>query len=760
MTSSELLSTWDYLADELAPGVPIIANLNTWNNAEQSLRNRVGATSPNLYSWLQSNGYASSVTPVTYSLPAGALPSGSAIGLSGGDEIWFTTDATDPRSSGGAIGQTALRYSSDIQLPDGTVQMLARVKSGNSWSAARPMIYQVGAPTLQITESTVEYVEITNNGVTPIDLEYFRLQGDVRFKFDYNRSPIIAPGQTVIIAEDAAVFTARWATEPDGQFLGRINGDELLRLVDTELNAQYQVSSPLVVDGVPGSFSRPEPEAADPPGLILNEWNAVTASNTAEDADPRLGTVAGNGGDWFELVAVNDTDVRGWRLETSDADSLATIALSQNALWSDIPAGTIITFSQEPVTAQDGTIYNTDVSLDPDTDDWWIHIVTGTANPYTNQTAFPASADNWSLRIANANNITQWGPVGEGLGALLSGVSQSEIGELEANPAPNLDPVTAPYDDGNGSTFGAPNAYGGSFQNFHVLRTGANPGENTNCDATLDLDDALLILEYGVNNRTNFPKLPTQRPEYSNQCRRRRHQPRRFHKHPRRAHHQPMRHRQRQRLLPTCRIVPTRAPRCRRHHRQGPRPTANGRTRPESVGAVRSPTRTWYGCGCGLVGTHPTRTRRRSSCRSSRTCRRSRRRVRTRRRNTTTPTAGNTTRATSGTSRLADSAGPSGGPADRAPRCPIGGQRDSGRSSFPPRSNRRQRPEQQRRRLPPGGWSQGPGWRRCRSASSPARPRVCSNQRSRRWSWRWAEAIESASATGSCGRWARSSDSP
>lgn len=512
MTSPQLLSTWDSLAGELAPGVPLVANVNTWNGAQQSMRSRVGSTSAGLYAWMQQNGYASTVVPVAYSLPAGDIPSGSTIQLSGGDEIWFTVDGTDPRATGGAVSGTALRYSGDIAPADGTVQMLARVKSGNNWSAAVPVIYQVGAPTLQITEATVEYVEITNTGVTPINLEYFRLQGDVRFKFDYNRSPIIAPGQTVIIAEDSAVFAARWGTEPFGQFLGRINGNELLRLVDTELNTQYQVSSPLVVDGVPGSFVRPEPEAADPPGLILNEWNAVTSSNSTDDPDPRLGSVPGNGGDWFEVVTVNDTDVRGWRLEASDADSLGTIVLSQNALWSDLPAGVIITFSQDPVIAEDGTVYDTDVSLDPDTNDWWIHVVTGTANPYTNQTTFPASADNWSLRIANAVGTTQWGPVGEGLGALLSGVSQSEVGELEAHPAPGLDPVTAPYDDGKGSTFGAPNAFDGTFQNFFVLRTGANPGENTNCDATLDIVDALLIAQFGANNRSDFGRCPLDDP--------------------------------------------------------------------------------------------------------------------------------------------------------------------------------------------------------------------------------------------------------
>ena len=512
MTSTSLLETWDALADELAPAVPLVYTESAWRSAEQSMRNRVGSAAPSLYTWLRQSGYASSIDPVEYSLPAGNVASGSTVTLSGGDEIWFTLDGTDPRAAGGAVSDSALRYSEEIALPDGTVQMLARVKSGDAWSAARPMIYRVDAASVLISEATAGYVEITNQGTTAVDLEYWRLQGDVRFKFDYDRSPIIQPGETIVLADNADVFEARWGRPADGEFLDKVNGTSLLRLVDTELVTQHEIVAPLYTDGVPGDAQRPTPEAGDPPGLILNEWNAVSNSNTPSDPDPRLGTVTGNGGDWFEVVTVNDVDLRGWQLEASDADSVATIELSNNSLWSDIPAGAIITFSENRIVAEDGTIYDTDTSLDPDNGDWWIHIVTGEANPYTNQTNFPASADDWSLRITDDAGDIRWGPVGEGLGALAGGVGTSEVGELEADPSPALDPVTAPYDDGNGSTFGAPNSFGGRVQIFAVLRGEVITGADADCDAALDVADALFIVQYTVDNRVDAGRCPLADP--------------------------------------------------------------------------------------------------------------------------------------------------------------------------------------------------------------------------------------------------------
>ena len=51
--------------------------------------------------------------------------------------------------------------------------------------------------------------------------------------------------------------------------------------------------------------------------LILNEYNAVDKDEIFEEGgrDSHFDAVAGNGGNWFELVVVSDgLDARGWKL--------------------------------------------------------------------------------------------------------------------------------------------------------------------------------------------------------------------------------------------------------------------------------------------------------------------------------------------------------------------------------------------------------------------------------------------------------------
>jgi hypothetical protein len=81
--------------------------------------------------------------------------------------------------------------------------------------------------------------------------------------------------------------------------------------------------------------------------LFVNEYNGVRGDRylnggdaAADDdgeqaADPYLGRIVGNGGNWFELVVTAETlDVRGWQIGIDDDDgtTLATLTFSQNPL--------------------------------------------------------------------------------------------------------------------------------------------------------------------------------------------------------------------------------------------------------------------------------------------------------------------------------------------------------------------------------------------------------------------------------------------
>jgi len=256
--------------------------------------------------------------------------------------------------------------------------------------------------------------------------------------------------------------------------------------------------------------------------VILNEYNGVSSSNRlnggvipvppdGDGEDTFFGTVDGNGGDWFELVVVGDgsagtIDMRGWKIEIKEAAGDVfvpqdTLVLSQDSYWAAVPTGTILTFT-EKTTAEGGL-------------DTWIHKADRRGQPggstpgaggyvWSNINIFDVTyidqaASTIGGGIGVSSNNTQFrilkprvgspgdydivaGPAGEGIQPL-SGVNNTEVLELEADPTPAIspyldeaaaqDPLNFIYDDGKGSTFGSPNRFNGGSQaqNFDAYRT-------------------------------------------------------------------------------------------------------------------------------------------------------------------------------------------------------------------------------------------------------------------------------------------------
>jgi hypothetical protein len=172
----------------------------------------------------------------------------------------------------------------------------------------------------------------------------------------------------------------------------------------------------------------------------------------------------GNGGDWFELVVITDhLDMRRWKFDIYDNGSLDEILeLTNHSIWRDLRSGTIITVSED---------VPSDVSYNPAAGDWWINVrASNDADGlYIEASDFPVSSNNWQLRIRNANGVVIFGPAGEGISPA-SGISNTEIFRLEADPSSSITPSSNSYDDGKDfSTFGAPNQWG--VQTFGQLRT-------------------------------------------------------------------------------------------------------------------------------------------------------------------------------------------------------------------------------------------------------------------------------------------------
>ncbi len=217
--------------------------------------------------------------------------------------------------------------------------------------------------------------------------------------------------------------------------------------------------------------------------VILNEYNAVAGStflnggNASADADgvrasdSYFGRVAGNGGDWFELVVITDhLDMRNWKLDTYENGAfLETLDLTNHSIWADLRSGTIITVSED---------LPGDINYNPAGGDWWINVQANNNADglYIKATNFTVSNNDWQLRIRNAASVVMFGPAGEGVSPA-SGISDTEIFRLKADPSASITPTSTDYGDGkNFSTFGSSNRWGQ--QDFSQLR-GVAPSPST-----------------------------------------------------------------------------------------------------------------------------------------------------------------------------------------------------------------------------------------------------------------------------------------
>lgn len=189
-------------------------------------------------------------------------------------------------------------------------------------------------------------------------------------------------------------------------------------------------------------------------------------------------------GDWFELVVVGDgtagstVDMRGWtlRVDNNGTNNVGRFTLSNHSYWSNVLAGTILTFHEDNTAAAglDTGILLTDNFA---TSGWGHTNIYVGDSTYVNTSAgdydgsFPIDQSNSQIAILDSTPTIVFGPAGEGhVGYIGGGVSAPEVFKLEADPSP-LITLTSPYNDGTTSTFGAPNQWssGTITQNFSAF---------------------------------------------------------------------------------------------------------------------------------------------------------------------------------------------------------------------------------------------------------------------------------------------------
>ncbi len=257
--------------------------------------------------------------------------------------------------------------------------------------------------------------------------------------------------------------------------------------------------------------------------LVINEYNGVGEAKFLEHDslkpwegyDSYFGRIQGNGGNWVELVVtVDHLDIRGWTLEYTNADPDAgTLTFSNDARWSNLRAGTIITIIEtvddlvpEVANLQDndfnyiadavGTPFNvdTDFSYDPGNGDWWINAWLSDTSLFTTG-AFKTDNDDWAGTIKDDQGNTISGPIGEAVfGWLGGGINSQEVGRLELNPSSAA--TVSDYDDADNSTFGAPNDWDDqSFvQDFSAIRSWFTITGDLDGDGFVGLSDLDIIL--------------------------------------------------------------------------------------------------------------------------------------------------------------------------------------------------------------------------------------------------------------------------
>ena len=239
-------------------------NFNRWTGVRPSggYSNQVNV----LKNWLSTrvNWIDSQYTAQpSFSLAPGLIASGTNVTFTrAGGTVYYTTDGSDPRLSGGGVSAQALT-SPSVRI-DSTTILRARARSGTgltAWSGEIQGTFLVGnladasnlivsevhyAPAMpSLIESAVsadpsdyEWIELTNIGPTSIDLTDVHFEAGVTFSFTGSSITTLASGAKVLIVKNRAAFEARYGSAYNAMIAGEFatsrldNAGERIHLVD------------------------------------------------------------------------------------------------------------------------------------------------------------------------------------------------------------------------------------------------------------------------------------------------------------------------------------------------------------------------------------------------------------------------------------------------------------------------------------------------------------------------------------------------
>ena len=289
--------------------------------------------------------------------------------------VWYTTNGSDPRLTGGSINPDAVEYSDPVILSESTI-IKARTFNDGIWSALNEATYAVDnvAGSLRITEimyhptdPNTEFIELKNISLDPINLNLVSFTNGIDFSFE---ADVLGPGEYIVVVESQTDFENKYGTGINiaGIYSGSLNNaGERIELVDaigTEIhNFAYKDSWYDITDGEGFSLTIKDPTAADP-----NLWDdkqgwrpsAALGGSPGEDDTgviPAIGSVVINEtlahsdtypNDWIELHNTTDQiiPIGGWFLSDNNNDD-ASYMKYRIADGTSIPANDYIVFTQD-----------------------------------------------------------------------------------------------------------------------------------------------------------------------------------------------------------------------------------------------------------------------------------------------------------------------------------------------------------------------------------------------------------------------------
>ncbi len=174
----------------------------------------------------------------------GAVSAGDLLSMGATAAIYYTTDGSDPRMTGGGVCPSARRYLTSPLVLNESKHIKARALDGGVWSALNAALFVTPAETLVLTElmydpvggSDYEFIELQNIGTDPLSLVGVLFTDGIEFSFTGSPVTSLAPGEYLLVVKSRAMFESRYGTGFNiaGEYpIGRLdNAGEHVRLED------------------------------------------------------------------------------------------------------------------------------------------------------------------------------------------------------------------------------------------------------------------------------------------------------------------------------------------------------------------------------------------------------------------------------------------------------------------------------------------------------------------------------------------------